>query len=188
MTHFRSNRSTQITDELLVLECQRGDPRALDRLVERWNKRLLVHAFRLVGEQEGAKEVVQEAWLAVVRGVQKLQDPSRFRPWVFQIVTHKAADFVRKAQLQRRSEAELRARAESSAALDNAERKDDDDTMQRALARLPPDSRAILALLYIEEMSVVEIAQVLGVPAGTVKSRLHSAREQLKETIERIKS
>ncbi len=107
------NRSPQIVDELLVLECQRGDAQALDRLVERWDRRLHAHAFRLCGDVESASEVVQEAWLAIVRGIPKLKDPGRFRPWIYRIVTHKAADHVRQAQQQRQAETKLRDRAES---------------------------------------------------------------------------
>lgn len=77
----------QILDELLVLRCQAGDRAALDLLVERWNPRLLRLARRLT-QSDDADEVVQEAWLAIVRGVARLQDPALFPSWALRIASN----------------------------------------------------------------------------------------------------
>ena len=85
----------QIADELLVLGSQAGDTTAWRRLVERWQPRLFAQAFRLAGTREGAADITQESWLAIVRSLRRLDDPARFRFWARRIVANKSADWVR---------------------------------------------------------------------------------------------
>jgi RNA polymerase sigma factor (sigma-70 family) len=173
-----------IQDELLVFRCQDGEADALSELVERWNGRLVAHACRLTGERENAAEAVQEAWMAIVRGIRRLDDPARFRSWAYRIVTHKAVDRVRLAKRQRRTLHAAARSAEAPAAVDQMEEADDVALLRAGLARLSGDRRAILTMFYLEEMPLTEIAEALGVPVGTVKSRLHHARLKLKEELE----
>ena len=87
-----------IHDELLVMGCQDGDGQSLIALVNRWQPRLLCHAMRLTREHEAAMDVVQDAWVAIVRGIRRLDDPACFAPWVYRIVTNKCADWTRQRQ------------------------------------------------------------------------------------------
>ena len=82
--------------EFLVMGAQDGDPRAMSALVEHWHPRIARQAVRLTGDGDAAAEVMQECWLAVVRGLRRLDDPARFRPWAYRIVTNKCADWVRR--------------------------------------------------------------------------------------------
>lgn len=174
-----------IYDELLVLRCQDGEPDALNELVSRWHGRLLVHAYRLTGCREYAADVLQDTWLAIVRGIRRLDDPARFRAWAYRIVTHKSADRVRRAARQRRV---ARASAErtpvQASPEDPIEHSDEIGALRAALGALPGDRRAILTMHYLESMPLSEIAGALGIPEGTVKSRLHHARAHLRESIE----
>ncbi len=173
-----------IQDELLVYRCQDGEADALRELVERWHGRLFAHAFRLTGQREEAADAVQDAWLAIVRGIRRLDDPARFRSWAYRIVTYKAIDRVRRAQRQRKT---LRVAAESSEVErieSRAEQTDEMDALRAGLSELSGDRRAILTMFYLESMPMSEIAVALGIPVGTVKSRLHHARLTLKETLE----
>ncbi|MDX1644242.1 MAG: sigma-70 family RNA polymerase sigma factor [Thermoanaerobaculia bacterium] len=175
----------QAHDELLVLRSQDGDVGALDELVGRWQERFLRTAFRLTGEREAARDAVQEAWLAIVRGLGRLDDPARFGPWAFRIVRNKAIDWVRRRGRRRQRDRELAAERERHVELGG--RKDSTERGRRladALALLPREQQALLALFYEEGFRIGEIAEILEVPAGTVKSRLYRARNQLKQAIE----
>ncbi len=173
-----------ILDELLVYRCQDGEADALGELVDRWHGRLLAHAHRLTGDRDEAAEAVQEAWMAIVRGLRRLDDPARFRSWAYRIVTHKAVDRVRLAKRQRRTQHAAAQPIESEPVDASLERADDIAQLRAALKRLPGDRRAILTMFYIDQMPLAEIALALGVPEGTVKSRLFHARLKLKETLE----
>jgi len=173
-----------IFDELLVMRCQDGDRESLTELVHRWQPRLLCHAMRFTREHEAAADVVQEAWLAIVRGIRNLDDPACFPPWAYRIVTNKCADWIRGRRRERASTVPLA--AEPAARQSPAENAQEDvSDVREAIKQLPPDQRAILSLCYIEELSIRNIAEALSLPAGTVKSRLHYARSRVKEAIER---
>jgi RNA polymerase sigma-70 factor (ECF subfamily) len=172
---------SQVLDELLVLHSQEGDADAFAALVRRYQPRLRRHAWHLTGHAEAADDAVQEAWLAVARGLRRLEDPACFRRWLYQIVTRKCADWVRARQRERRLTA-LRA---AQPATVSAEHDETLGRLQAAMRQLPGERRALLALCYLDGLSIEEIAQVLEIPAGTVKSRLHHARQELKEILER---
>jgi RNA polymerase sigma factor (sigma-70 family) len=173
-----------VHDELLVMQCQDGDGKSLVALVDRWQPRLLCHAMRLTREKEAARDVVQDAWVAIVRGLRRLDDPACFSPWAYRIVSNKCADWTRKRQRQRATFTSLAVEpvAKESPAKDS---QDDATALREAIRRLPHEQQAILSLFYVEELSIRDIAEALTLPAGTVKSRLHYARNNLKEIIER---
>ncbi len=174
-----------VLDELLVLRCQGGDERAFQMLVQRWNGRVLAYSARLTGFSHAAPDVTQEVWLAVVRGIRRLDDPSRFRSWLFRIAANKCADWVRSQQKSRRV---MEAAEIEQATGRGSESKEPADPrvelLRQGLRMLPDNRRTILAMFYLEEMSVKEISEVLSVPAGTVKSRLFHARAALKQKLE----
>lgn len=172
-----------ILDELLVLRTQGGDVASLDMLARRWHPKLLRHAVRLTGEPEAGADVAQEAWLAIVRGLRRLQDPARFRAWAYRIVTRKSSDWIRSRVRRRRLND--RAAAEPVAVANGpATEPTEVDQLRRAIAALPAGRQALLAMFYVEGMTVGEIAEALSIPRGTVKSRLFHARNILRETLE----
>jgi len=176
-----------IQDELLVLQCQAGDRDALKLLITRWQPRLTRLAWRLTGERESARDAVQEAWLAIVRGLRRLHDPATFRTWAYRIVRNKCADWTRRRVTHRR--ATNRLQEEAPKATGEAPGPSDEiERLRAAMATLPHEQRTALTLHYSDELSVVEIARVLDIPAGTVKSRLFHARQRLKEVLERIET
>jgi RNA polymerase sigma-70 factor (ECF subfamily) len=168
-----------ILDEWLVIRCQAGEPEALRRLVGRWQARLLAHARRLLDRGDAAADATQEAWLAIVRGLHRLDDPARFGPWAYAILTNKCRDAQRRG---------ARASAESieDRAAPQVDADDGRDELRVALRSLSPDHRAVLALHYLDGMALADIATALEVPVGTVKSRLHHARDRLRASLERL--
>lgn len=170
--------SEQIVDEILVMDCQSGRAKALDLLVSRWQKRLWRYACRLTGDAEGAWEVTQESWLGIVRGIRRLNDPALFRPWAYRIVTNKANDWIK--QKIKRSPSELESPLEPQGH-DNQQIRETAADLEAILVRLGERSRTVLTLYYLEELDIAEITRVLNIPAGTVKSRLHTARAEFKK-------
>jgi RNA polymerase sigma-70 factor (ECF subfamily) len=176
----------RIYDELLVLRSQDGDRQALDELVGRWQGRFVRAASRFTGgDRDAAQDAVQEAWMAIVRTLGRLDDPARFGPWAHRIVRNKAIDSVRGRGRRQRMAADLAgmpAAAEPGSA--GAAERPERHALVEALRGLPPKQRVLLSLFYQEGFSIGEIAGILEVPAGTVKTRLHRARNQLKQVLE----
>ena len=173
----------RILDELLVLSAREGSREAYERLVRRWQESLWRHARRLVGREDVAWDVLQEAWIDITKGLSQLEDPARFRRWAYTIVTRRATDWRRR---NGRHEAAVEWPAEGLPAADAGEQRAAAvDALRRALRRMDPDGRALLALFYVEGFDTNEIAHILEVPAGTVRSRLHTARSRLREIMER---
>ena len=185
--------ASDIFDEWLVVRAQAGEDAAMRKLVARWHTRLYRHARRLVDRAEAAEDATQEAWLAIVRSVRRLDDPARFGPWAYAIVTNKCRDWVRRQQRGRaRGFDDANAGAVNDLRDERAvhdgssdERDDAVRAVRAAMRELPSTQRAALALHYLDGMNIAEIATALGIPAGTVKSRLHHAREKLRAILER---
>jgi RNA polymerase sigma factor (sigma-70 family) len=172
----------RIVDEWLVLAVQARRVDAFERLAARWQPRLLRHAWRLTGDAEGARDAVQDAWLAIARGIGRLRDPAAFGAWALRITSRRCADWVARRQGHRRRFADLDAAEAVAAAADPPD--DDLARVRDAIRRLGPDERALLAMYYTEGFGVAEIAAALDIPAGTVKSRLYHARERLRAIVE----
>ena len=176
-----------IQDEWLVLRCQGGEPEAISALVARWQPRFQRLAARLTSDRDAANDLAQDAWLAIVRGLSRLEDPARFRVWAYRIVTHKCADWIRRRAVRRDAARELRNAASAQETSGQPPAWDDMDEIARlraALRQLPDDERTLLSLHYIDGLSVRELADVFKLPAGTVKSRLHHARGQLRKAVQ----
>ena len=177
--------SERIYDEFLVTAAVTGDQAALTRLVARWQPRLLRHAWRMLGDAERAKDMVQEAWVEILRGLARLDDVVAFPAWAYRITTRRCQrEFHRKDREPAETEdAEADAGAEVS---DNSpvEFAADVSTVMAAIGTLPAPQRAALALFYIDELSVAEIAIATDVPPGTVKTRLMHARRKVRAILE----
>lgn len=173
----------RILDELLVLRVREGSRDAFEQLVARWQERLWRHARHLTGHDDAAWDVIQESWIAITRGIAKLDDPGAFRRWAYTIVTRTAiADARRRPREVPVADESLDARPAADA---GDEREQAMGLLRAALEQLPGERRVLLSLRYLEEFELAEIADILGIPEGTVGSRLHHAKKQLKETLER---
>ncbi len=172
----------QIYDELLVLKCQQGSKDAFEELVERWQKRLWHYAFQVTGSESAAWDVVQEAWFAIIKGLSKLQDAAAFPSWAFRILNNKCADWLRKQHIQSRLNKELIKQAENEPE-QKQNNSEESESLRAAIAKLPPDARALLTLRYREGFDIGQIAVILGIEEGTVKSRLHRTLEKLRQVM-----
>lgn len=177
--------AARIFDEYLAASAMAGDRAAFSRLAERWEKRLLAHAYRLTGDAEQARDVAQESWGDIARALPRLNDAAHFPAWAYRIVTRRAADTIRKLQRERKLAAAYAAEpAETEISAAAVEAKADAKPLESAIAALPAAQKAAVALYYREGFSTAEIAAALGVPAGTVKTRLMHARRNLRAALE----
>jgi len=174
-------QSRQVLTELLVLSAQAGRVQALAALVAIWQAPLLRHARRLTACDDAAADVMQESWLEIHRCLGRLEDPARFAPWAYRIVTYRSAHWVRKRQRRRQAEQTIKESWAQAPGSEETQRVDSVDAVRGALRRLSADQQAILELRYVEEFSTEQIAEALGIAVGTVKSRLFHARQKLRE-------
>ncbi len=173
----------QIYDELLVLKCQSGNKAAFEELVGRWEKRLWHYAYKVTGSDSAAWDIVQETWLAIVKGIRKLNEVSVFPRWAFRILNNKCTDWLRKQHLQYKLDNELSRQVQNeSNARQNTNVKS--ELLRAAVIKLSSEQRVLLMLRYHEDFDIGQIAEILGVPEGTVKSRLHRTLNRLKQTVE----
>ena len=167
---------------LLVLRCQTGDERAFAQLLNEFSPRTLSYLRGMVGD--AAEDIQQEVWLSVYRSIGRLAYPGAFRTWLFRIARHRALDFLRqqKRELQLIDDvaAGLAAVDEPASALGE---KNLTDAMLDAVDTLGPLHREVCLLRYRDEMSYAEIGVIIGCSIGTVRSRLHYAKQQLHERI-----
>lgn len=165
-------QQSYVEDQLLVLDAQDGDARAMEALVRRWQKRLWRHAFRLTDDPDAAWDVTQQTWLGIVKGLRRLNDPARFRAWAYRITTNQAMTWLKKNRCSTKSLA------------DHPELTSPETTdlgLIELLPKLDLKKRLVLSLFYLEQLTIPEISLALGIPSGTVKSRLHKAKRELKE-------
>ncbi len=177
-----ASEERQIDDELLVIRCQLGERRAFDELIARWSVPVASYALRVSGDADAASELTQDIWLRVFRAIDRLRDAGRFRSWLFAIAHRAFADALRRRYAALPTcDADL----DQMAADSDPDGEDDLERMERGLAQLPPAEREILTFFYLQELSVEETADVLSIPAGTVKSRLHRARRLLRREFDK---
>jgi RNA polymerase sigma-70 factor (ECF subfamily) len=163
----------QLVDEILVMDCQRGSVKALEILVSRWQKRLWQYVYNLTSNADASWDITQESWLSIIKGLRKLQDPARFKAWAYRIATNKTIDWIRKSKAVKR------------VSLDEIEEQrtsqKKDSGIKELLDKLEFGKKVVLSLYYFEQLTVPEISTALKIPKGTVKSRLYSARKELKK-------
>lgn len=178
------------SDEVLFEQHRTGDLNAMRSLIQRHQPELLRFLTRLMGDPAAADDVFQEAFLQAHLSSDTFDPTRRFRPWLFTIAANKARDYLRKKG--RRRTLELSASVDGSddgssgsfvdlmevnvpAPSDGMEAAETSAMVQRALDRVPPLLREILLLAYFQRLSYVQVSDELGIPLGTVKSRLHAA-------------
>jgi len=176
------NLKEKLYNELLVIKCRQGDSEAFGELVATWQERMWRYAFKMTGSEGAAWDVVQETWASVVKGLKKLKDVSSFPCWLFRIVNNKCADWARQQKRQSR----LNSRLEEDLTYETAGKEEGEtDALQAALDKLPVERKALIMLRYSEDFSIPQIAEVLDIPEGTVKSRLHRIVNELRQIMER---
>jgi RNA polymerase sigma-70 factor (ECF subfamily) len=180
-------------DHRLIADCLKGDASAFGALVRRHQDRLYHTVFRLVGNAEDAQDVVQEAFLSAFQSLDGFKGDALFFTWLYRIAVNTAISLKRKQRVLLRIDGGRNGQggvepldpsdlSRPGHALEQAEQE---GRVRRALCRLSPEHRAVLVMKDMEGQKYEAMAEVLKVPIGTIRSRLHRARLELRELLEK---
>ena len=172
-------------EQLPVSQARAGEPEAWDILFRRYQLPLYVYVFELVHDEQASLDIVQETFIAASRHIASLRDNAKFGSWLFGIAHQKCL------QRWRKSNREEWLRDEISDASDELVdgpdnlliRREQEAEFMELLNQLPPPQRSVLLLHYLEDFSLEEIARITEAQIGTVKSRLHYAKQALRKLI-----
>jgi RNA polymerase sigma-70 factor (ECF subfamily) len=171
-------RIRHASEPMLLRHARRGDAQAFTALVRRHDDALRALAFRLLGDRAAMDDALQEAYVRAYRSLGTFEGRSGFGTWLYRIVYRTCVDELRRRGRDELASLELAATPDASSSV--AARVD----LAAALAALPPELRASVLLVDAQGFSYDEAAEILGIPAGTVASRLNRARAALRETLE----
>ena len=182
-------------DELLIRRAQRGDADAFEQLLLEHQKNVYNLCYRMAGNPVDAMDLSQETFLRAWRCLDQYQFASAFSTWLYRLCSNICIDFLRRRRRQQTvpltfedADGEEQTYSVPDAQPlpeEQVELKLTRETLQAAMAQLLPEHRAVLQLRVVNEMSYEQIADVLDIQIGTVKSRLSRARNQLKKILER---
>lgn len=178
-------------DEELIEECLKGRAAAFGELVRRYQDRLVGSLYRMLGSREDSLDIAQEAFVSAFQKLDRFRGDSQFYSWLFRIAYNAAVSMKRKGKLKTVSADSLREKAGNEPddphpasrpehRLETGERQ---IAVQRALDQLAEEYRTTIVLKEMEGLSYEEIAELLEIPIGTVRSRLHRARIELREKL-----
>jgi len=176
-------RTDQTGFEWLALRCQVGEPGAFEDLIALMERPLLYYAASLTGDVDSGLDVLQDVWIKALHGMRKLKDPGSVRSWLYSITHGIAVDRVRRSvSRERAEEAQLENFHEAE---EPSFTEEDAAAIHDALRQISFRHREVLVLHFLEDLSLAEIANVVGCSEGTVKSRIHYAKQAMKEILSR---
>lgn len=178
-------------DRRLITECLKGRSAAYGELVRRYQDRLFNAVYRLLDQPEDAQDVVQEAFISAYQSLASFKGDAQFFTWLYRIAMNAAISHRRKhklaVSLETGSKNELLIDPLDESAYsqpgDLLEQREEESRLKSALNRLSVEHRAVLILKDIDGQKYEDIAEIMGVPVGTVRSRLHRARTELRDLL-----
>jgi len=180
-----------VDDHRLISSCLEGDTAAFGVLVTRYQDRLYNTVYRLVANAEDARDVVQETFLSAYQSLAAFKGDSLFFTWLYRIAINNAISMKRKQRavlrltsgLETGAVAEPADRSEATQPGRAMEMAEDERRVHRALNRLSAEHRTVLVLKDMEGRKYEEMAEILEVPIGTIRSRLHRARMEMRDIL-----
>lgn len=181
------------TDEELVRGASRGDTDAFNELVVRWETPIHALAYRVLGRDEDARDVCQEAFLRAFRGLSRFKGQAKFSSWLYRIALNLCNDRLRRERrvgfVQPQNDFETTDRAAVDPINETVEeliiRRELGRAVSRAIANLPPEQRTVIVLKEYHDLTFREIAELVGCPLSTVKTRLYQGLSVLRKQLER---
>jgi RNA polymerase sigma-70 factor (ECF subfamily) len=180
-----------VTEEALITQCRKGSTAAFEQLVERYEKRVYNLAYRLTGNREDASDIAQEAFLKVYTSLNDFRGESSFSTWLYRVVSNACLDELRKRSRRKvvsfdnpypgEDDSPRQLPSDDPEPSADMERIEEKEAVQRGINELSDDHRMIIIMRDIQDMSYEDIASVLGLSIGTVKSRLNRARLSLRD-------
>ena len=174
----------EVEDRDLIAKARRGNVEAYNLLVSRWERRVYNYLLKLVGNREDALDLSQDVFLKAYQNLSKLEDPERFAPWLFRIAHNEAYSLMRKV----RPDGEVPDETVRPGPAFRMLPVELNLAVERALSRLTRDQREVVVLKIYQGFKFEEMAEVLNCPVSTVKSRLYTALDLLKETLAPVQS
>jgi RNA polymerase sigma-70 factor (ECF subfamily) len=180
------------TDEELVVQVISGDEAAFGELVARYRDYVYTIAVRIVGDESDAEDVAQEAFVRAYRALPRFRGDSKFSSWLYRITTNRALTHLKR---RRRRPPAVDIQSGPHIEADRLDRRRSigpdelviDEEFRRgvraAVMKLPEQYRVVVTLFYLEQRSYKEVAAILGIPMGTLKTHLHRARALLRESL-----
>jgi RNA polymerase sigma-70 factor (ECF subfamily) len=181
------------TDEDLVARSIGGDPDSFNELIHRWERPIYALAYRQLGREEDARDVCQETFLRAYRALGGFRGQAKFSSWLYRIALNLCRDWMRRERRAPVVQApedvdlmELAAQREPSESIeDRVARRDLSRAVERAMARLPEEQRTAIILKEYQGLTFQEIADLIGCPLSTVKTRLYQGLTVLRRELER---
>jgi len=166
---------------LLATRWQRGDRSAFEGIVRLWERSLFYYLRRLAASEADAWELLQETWLKVFRSLKSVRDPLALPAFLYATARNTAISRLRGTKFDEQSNAAHN--GDESPAADDVAAFDDAEQVHHALDQLPILQREALTLFFLRDLSLEEMSALLGVPVGTVKSRLHYAKTAMRRIL-----
>ena len=175
----------QVGDQQLLHQIAGGDEGALAELYQRYGKPLYNYLLRLVHEPTVAEDLLQEVLVAVWRGAHRFQGRAKVATWLYRIAHNQAVSWLRQIQKEP-GQTELGELTNGHDLVEQAMENWRAAQVRRALDQLPARHRAVLELTFFHGFSYAEVAEIVGCPVGTVKSRMSHARRYLSEALQKM--
>jgi RNA polymerase sigma-70 factor (ECF subfamily) len=175
----------EVEDRDLIARARRGNVEAYNLLVSRWEKRVYNYLLRLVRDREDALDLTQDVFLKAFQNLRKLEDVDRFASWLFRIAHNEAYSMLRRSRLD---DAEIGFDPSSSEASSGLYPIELTLAVESALRRLNDDQREAVLLKVYQGFKFEEMAEILSCPVSTIKSRLYTALDLLKDTLAPVKT
>ncbi|MBN2007638.1 MAG: sigma-70 family RNA polymerase sigma factor [Anaerolineae bacterium] len=173
----------------LIEQLQKGDLKALGELFERYRNLVYRTAFAIIRDERAAEDVLQECFVRLYTYADSIDSNRPLEPWLYRVTVNLAYDWSTKKSRGQSIDEVLEWLSGLPGGFPPPDHKTEEKEMlsmvQDVIAKLAPSHRAVIVLFYMENLSVDDIANVLELPVGTVKSRLHYARERLRESLEK---
>lgn len=188
------NALAQATDQEVVLEARLGKERAYRELIRRYERPVFALIYRMVRNREQAEDLSQETFVKVLNAIDSYRPEYKFSSWVFKIANNAAIDHLRRRELNTLSldgsphaatpeaieATALQISDHNESPLDEVEAKELGGEIEEVIARLRPEYRTCILLRHVEGRSYEEIAEILDLPLGTIKTYIHRARNELR--------
>jgi RNA polymerase sigma-70 factor (ECF subfamily) len=189
------------SDQQIVAWAQDGAEAAFRELVRRYQRPVFSLIYRMVRDREAAEDLAQETFIKVLNAIDSYRPEHKFSSWIFKIANNAAIDHLRRREpdvlslngapdavsVERQEATALQVRDRGESPLDELEARELGSHIERAIAHLRPEYRACILLRHVEGRAYEEIATILGLPLGTVKTYIHRARAELRDVLEPLR-
>ncbi len=187
--------SFKVTDEELIRRFQAGDETAFEEIVNRYKNRLMNFAYRFVLDREEAEDIVQDTFLKVYQNRYAYKEIAKFSTWIYTITANLAKTILRKRRNRKMfffsrlgpEDKDMDFPSNERDTQSKIEGKFNEQTIQKAIIKLPEHFRTAIILRDIQELSYEEISNIINAPLGTVKSRINRARLKLQEDLQEMR-